>query len=137
MHTPRVAAALSSLLFIAATPAAADWTPALWADEDTLELRTTAPEADAHWFPVWLAVLDGAVYVRLGNRAAGRWERNTDRPYVGVRIAGAEFDRVRTEEAPDMAERVAREIAEKYWSDIFIRFFPHPLTLRLVPETGD
>jgi hypothetical protein len=25
-------------------------------------------------------------------------------------------------------------MAEKYWSDLFIRFIPHPLTMRLVPD---
>jgi hypothetical protein len=101
---------------------------------DTLELRTTDPGADPHWSPVWVAVLDEQVYVRLGGRAAGRIERNTTAPFVGVRIGGHEFERVRAEPAPDMADRVAKEMAEKYWSDLFIRFFPHPMTLRLVPE---
>jgi hypothetical protein len=112
--------------------AAADWTPELWVDEDTLDLRTTDPGEKPRWSPVWVAVLDDQLYVRLGGRAAGRVERNVDAPYLGMRIAGREFPRVRGEPAPEMAERVAAEIREKYWSDVFIRFFPHPLTLRLV-----
>jgi hypothetical protein len=32
-----------------------------------------------------------------------------------------------------MAEKVAAVIADKYPSDFLIRFFPHPLTLRLEP----
>jgi hypothetical protein len=61
-------------------------------------------------------------------------ERNVNKPYLGLRIAGQEFPRVRGEPAPEMAGRVAAEIKEKYWSDVFIRFFSHPLTLRLVRE---
>lgn len=122
-------------LLVAATAAgAAEWTPALWVDQNTLELRTTDPGADPHWFPVWVAVLDGDVYVRLGKRAAGRIERNTTAPYVGVRIAGQEFPRVHAVPAPEMAARVAKEMREKYWTDVFVRFFAHPMTLRLVPE---
>lgn len=123
------------LLAVASAAAhAADWTPELWADEDTLELRTTDPGADPHWSPVWVAVVDGQLYVRLGGRAAGRIERNTTAPTVGVRIAGQEFSEVVGEPAPEVADRVAHEMAEKYWSDLFIRLAPHPLTLRLVPR---
>jgi hypothetical protein len=53
---------------------------------------------------------------------------------VAVRIAGEEFDDVRVENAPEMADRVAAELAEKYWTDVLVRFFPHPLTVRLVPK---
>jgi hypothetical protein len=118
----------------AAVASAADWTPTLWIDESTLELRMTEPDGEPHWFPVWPAVVDDQLYVRLGTRATGRAERNTTAPYVGVRIAGETFERVRAEPAPDMADPVAGELAQKYWSDLLIRFFPHPLTLRLVPE---
>src|SRR6185503_8772423 len=45
------------------------WTPAAWKSQDTLELQTTVPEESEYWFPVWLVVLDGQVYVRLGTRA--------------------------------------------------------------------
>ncbi len=84
--------------------------------------------------PVWLVVIDGQVYLRLGSRAAGRIERNTTKPIIKVKVAGEQFDRVRGEPAPEMAERVAAAMGEKYTSDIFVRYFSHPLTLRLVPE---
>jgi len=122
-----------ALLAVTTASAASEWSPDLWVDEDTVELRTTDPGADPHWFPVWVAVVDDQLYVRLGSRAAGRIERNTTAPIVGVRIAGHEFPSVRAEDAADMADQVAKEIAEKYWTDLFIRFFPHPMTLRLVP----
>jgi hypothetical protein len=111
------------------------WTPADWKDEDTVELRTTAAGEEPHWFKVWVAVVDGQLYVRLGRRAVDRIDGNTAKPVVGVRIAGKEFDRVRGTAAPETAERVAEEIARKYWSDVLIRHVAHPLTLRLEPES--
>ncbi len=120
-----------------AQPAAqAAWEPAAWAAQETVELRTADPGEAPHWFPVWLVVIDGQLYVRLGSRAAGRVERSTTAPDLGVRIAGREFDRVKGVAAPEMAEQVARAMADKYWSDLFVRLFPHPLTLRLEPEPG-
>jgi hypothetical protein len=113
---------------------AAEWNPQSYANEETLDIRTTGPEEGAYWFPVWPVVIDGKVYVRLGSRAVERIKKNTTAPYIGVKVAGQEFDRIKTEEAPEMVEAVAKAIADKYWSDLFIRWFPHPLTLRLVPE---
>ena len=125
---------LSTLL---ATPsAAAEWTPHAYAGANTIELRTVAAGEGEHWFPVWVVVIDDQVYVRLGPRAAGRIEKNQAAPYVGVRILGQQFDRVRAEPAPDDAEPVAKAMAAKYWSDLIVHHFSHPLTLRLVPEPG-
>src|SRR5262245_7649774 len=86
---------------------AADWTPDKWADESTLELRTSAPDGAAHWFPVWLVVLDDQLYVRLGPRAAGRVEQNGGGPFLGVRVGGQEFERIVATPAPDARTRVA------------------------------
>jgi hypothetical protein len=113
---------------------AADWTPAAWVDRNTVDLTTVAPAEGPHTFPVWLVVIDGQVYVRLGSRAADRIEHNTTKPYIGVSIAGASFPRVRGEPAPEMADKVAAAMGQKYWSDVLIRYFNHPLTLRLMPE---
>ena len=33
-----------------------------------------------------------------------------------------------------MAEPVGKAMGEKYWSDVFVRHFSHPLTMRLTPE---
>ena len=127
--------AVATLAVLMAVPAAAaDWTPRAWADANTVELRTTNPGEAEHWFPVWLVVLDDQLYVRLGSRAAGRIEQNTSKPYVGVRIAGQQFDHVKGVPAPESAERVAKAMGEKYWSDVLVRYFNHPLTLRLVAE---
>src|SRR5947208_2729604 len=72
------------LALLAAPSAAAEWTPRAYAGANTLELRTIAPGEPAHWFSVWLVVIDDQVYVRLGPRAAGRIEKNVAAPYVGV-----------------------------------------------------
>ena len=126
---------LASVALLLATGAsAADWTPGTYARESTLELRTTAAGEGEHWFPVWLVVLDDQVYVRLGSRAAGRIERNQTAPEVGVRVGGQQFDHVRTEPAPEQANRVAAAMAAKYWFDVVVHHFDHPLTLRLRPE---
>lgn len=113
---------------------AAPWDPAAFAKEDTLKLRTIGPQEGEYWFKVWLVVIDGQVYVRLGTRAAERVEANTTAPVLGVEVAGHRFDRVRGVPAPEFADRVAKAMADKYTSDIIVRFMSHPLTLRLVPE---
>jgi hypothetical protein len=51
---------------------------------------------------------------------------------VVVEISGQRFDRVRVEDAPEMRDAVAAAMGRKYWSDVLIRFFPHPMTARLV-----
>jgi hypothetical protein len=128
---------VSLVVLLAAAPsygqAPARWDPAAWESEDTVELRTQAPGEDPHWFKVWLVVLDGQLYVRLGDRAAGRVEASETKPILGVRIAGLQFDRVVGEPVPDKADAVAAAMADKYWTDVFVRFVSHPLTLRLTP----
>src|SRR5213593_3543608 len=132
MRKPLAAAAF--IVLVAAPAGAAEWKPRTYASDNTLQLRTTAPGEGDHWFPVWLVVLDDQVYVRLGTRAAGRIERNTTTPYVGVRVAGQQFDRIKAVAAPESVERVAHAMADKYWSDVLVRHMDHPLTMRLAPE---
>jgi hypothetical protein len=114
---------------------AAQWTPSAWVDEGTIELRTTDPGADPHWFPVWFAVIDGQVYVRLGSRAAGRFDRNVTKPVLGVRIAGSTFEHVNAVLTPDRVDAVRAAMADKYWlqGDVVVRHMSHPYTLRLEP----
>ena len=129
-----VASLAAGLVLLASAPAAAGWTPRTWTSESTLELRTTAPGEGAHWFPVWLVVLDEQVFVRLGSRAADRLAQNQTAPFVGVRIGGQEFGHVRPVPVPEATGRVAAAMREKYWFDVVARRFDHPLTLRLQPE---
>ena len=131
---PGVARVLTLLAFTAASAYAGNWEPETFSREDTLRLRTNCPGEGERWFPVWLVVIDGQMYVRLGSRAAGRIACNSTAPVLGVEVAGQRFDRVRGVPAPDYAERVGTAMADKYFSDIFVRFVSHPLTLRLVPE---
>jgi hypothetical protein len=131
----RHALAIAALAAVAAAaPPAPQWNPRAWTEESTLELRTQAPGEPEHWFKVWLVVIAGDLYVRLGGPASARIESNVGRPIVRVRVAGLQFDRVRGVPAPDYADRVMAAMAEKYWSDLLMRWFSHPLTLRLVPE---
>src|SRR5215813_4111918 len=129
-------AVLTSLLLVLVASGAdvAGWMPAAWTNENTVELCTTDPGEPMHCFPVWLVVLDGQLYVRLGTRAAGRVERSTTKPFLEVGIAGERFPHVRGIPVPEEAGRVADAMAAKYWSDVVVRHVTHPLTLRLVPE---
>jgi hypothetical protein len=131
---PRVLAGCFLVLVIAAVPARAAWDPQAFGKENTLEFLTVGPDEGEHWSTVWLVVVDGQVYMRLGNRAADRMTKNTTSPIVKVRVAGQEFDRIKAEPAPDKAVPVANAMGEKYWSDVLIRHFDHPLTMRLTPE---
>lgn len=137
MHKAMIGSGLAVMLLVAALPTAAaesHWDPEAFSSESTLQLLTTGAEEGAHWSTVWLVVLDGEVYVRLGTRAAERFRSNVTTPYVKVRIAGKEFPSVRAEPVPGAEDRVAQAMADKYWSDILVRWMEHPLTLRLRPE---
>jgi hypothetical protein len=62
------------------------------------------------------------------------FRKNTTSPYVKIKVADKEFDKVRLEPAPDMTDKVAAAMADKYFLDILIRHESHPMTARLVPE---
>lgn len=130
----RLALAIAALSLTVAV-AAADWNPQAFSGENTLEFLTVENGVE-HWSTVWLVVIDGQVYLRLGTRAAARMEHNATKPVVAIRIAGQTFDRVRAEPVPDMAEAVARAMGAKYWSDVLVRYFAHPLTVRLTPAAS-
>lgn len=129
------AACLVALLVVA-TAARGTWDPQAFSKESTLEFLTVGADEGEHWSTVWLVVIDGHVYIRLGSRATGRIQKNTAKPYVKVRIAGQEFDHVMAQIMPDMVAPVAKAMGEKYWSDVLIRHFDHPLTMRLTPEAA-
>ena len=118
----------------AADTAVPGWDPNAFRTESTLEIMTTAPEEGEHWSKLWLAVIDGKLYVRLGDRSWGRIQKNTTAPYVKVKVAGKEFDKVRLDETPDMKDKVAAAMADKYFLDILIRHESHPMTARLTAE---
>ncbi len=111
------------------------WDPAQFRDASTIKIMTTEPDVGEHWSNLWVVVIDGQPYVRLGDRAYGRIQRNTTSPFVKLKVADQEFDRVKVEETPDMKEKVAAAMAEKYWMDLLIRYESHPMVARLVPES--
>lgn len=110
------------------------WDPDTFRGESTLQIMTVGPDEGEHWSRLWLAVIDGQLYVRLGDRAYGRVQKNTASPYVKLKIGDKEFDKVRVEAAPDMTDKVAAAMADKYFMDILIRHESHPMTARLVAE---
>jgi hypothetical protein len=112
------------------------WDPNSFRTESTLQVMTTAPDEGEHWSTLWLAVIDGQLYVRLGDRSWGRIQKNTTAPYLKVKIAGKEFDKVRLDETLDMKDKVAAAMADKYFMDILIRHESHPMTARLTAEAG-
>jgi len=134
-------AVLSLVLSIAlATAACADdkavsgWDPAVFREASTIKIMTTEPDVGEHWSNLWVVVIDGQPYVRLGDRAYGRIQRNTTSPFVKLKVADQEFDKVKVEEMPDMKEKVAAAMAAKYWMDVLIRHESHQMVARLVPE---
>src|ERR1700732_2005742 len=97
------------------------WDPAVFRDASTIKIMTTEPHVGEHWSNLWVVVIDGQPYVRLGDRAYGRIQKNTTSPYVKVKVADKEFDKVKLEEMPNMKDKVAAAMAEKYFMDILIR----------------
>jgi hypothetical protein len=100
-----------------------------------LEVMTVGAKEGERWSRLWPVVIDGKLYVRLGDRAFERVQKNVASPYVQVKIGGQRFDRVRIGAAPQMAEKVAATMAYKYFLDILVRHESHPMTARLVPES--
>ena len=110
------------------------WDPAVFRDASTIKIMTTEPDVGEHWSTLWVVVIDGQPYIRLGDRAYGRIQRNTTSPLVKLKVADHEFDKVKVEEVPDMKQKVAAAMADKYWMDVVIRHESHPMVARLVPE---
>jgi hypothetical protein len=134
-------AVLSLVLSIALAAWAEDkavpgWNPAVFHDASTIKIMTTEPDIGEHWSNLWVVVIDGQPYVRLGDRAYGRIQRNTTSPFVKLKVADQEFDKVKVEETPDMKEKVGAAMADKYWMDVLIRHESHPMVARLVPEAA-
>jgi hypothetical protein len=125
-----------SFAFVAAAradeKAVPGWDPATFRDASTIKIMTTEPDVGEHWSNLWVVVIDGQPYVRLGDRAYGRIQRNTTSPFVKLKVADKEFDKVKVEEMPDMKEKVAAAMADKYWMDVLVRHESHPMVARLI-----
>ena len=122
-----------SLSFVALQVHAQGWEP--FANESTLEVLTVNQNGQEYWSTFWLVVIDGKMYLRLGGRGAARIEGNMKQPFVSIKLAGQRFDNVRVIPEPEMTEQVAAAMAQKYPSDLIIRWLPHPLTVRLERES--
>src|ERR1700723_2427130 len=109
------------------------WDPTVFRDASTIKIMTTEPDAGEHWSNLWVVVIDGQPYVRLGDRSYGRIQKNSTSPYVKLKVADKEFDKVKVQEVPDMKDKVAAAMADKYWMDVIIRHESHPMVARLVP----
>jgi hypothetical protein len=120
----------------AADNAVPGWDPSTFRDQSTIQIMTTEPGVGEHWSNLWIVVIDGQPYVRLGDRSYGRVQRNTTSPYVKLKVADKEFDRVKLEEMPDMKDKVAAAMADKYFMDKLIRYESHPMVARLTAEAG-
>lgn len=109
-------------------------------NKGTVEFLTVAPDEGEHWSMVWFVVIDDAVYMRLGPRAARRIEQNPTAPRMKLRVAPEQVHTVRYEQAPEKAERIADAMYEKYWTDVLGEPFRKlglsstPVMLRLVPD---
>jgi hypothetical protein len=106
-----------------------DW--GLLGNESTLEVLTVNFQGQEHWSTFWWVVIEGKIYLRLGTRGATRIQENRTKPFVSVKVGGQRFDDVRIVPTPEAAGAVADAMAKKYSLDLFIRWLPHPLTVRL------
>src|SRR5215472_9801938 len=139
-----MAFALQSVLLSTAFAAVANadnqavpgWDPALFQTASTIKIMTTEADVGEHWFNLWVVVIDGQPYVRLGDRSYGRIQKNTTSPYVKLKVADKEFDSVKLVEMPDMKQKVGGAMADKYWLDVLIRHESHPMVARLVAESA-
>jgi hypothetical protein len=114
-----------SLGLLVAPPALAeapDWS--LLREVDRVEVVTTDEDGAARETTVWLAVLDGAGYVRTGT---SRWGDNVVRsPELELRALGSDYPmRVEFVEDDGLRERVSQAFREKYgfsdWAVSWIR----------------
>jgi len=130
-----VAAGLAASMLVLATPSvfAYWWSPSAFTEERTLKLGMRCRGERERRLSERFVVLGGMVYVRLSRREAAIVQCNGMAPLLAVEVARQRFESVRGTPAPEFAERVDKAMADKYITDILVRFFPHPLTLRLVP----
>jgi hypothetical protein len=106
-----------AMLSLTALLVAGTWNLSPVEDQGNVEFLTVVPDEGEHWSTVWFVVMDDAVYLRLGPRAAERVERNSTAPRMKLRFSAEHVYDVQYAKAPEMAERVADAMHEKYWTD--------------------
>jgi hypothetical protein len=130
----RLAAIAAWMVSASSLAFAADWNAAGFSDESTLEFRTVNADGEDHWSTVWFVVLEGDVYLNLGQRAVERLRTNTAAPLVSIRVADEEFEKVRIEAAQERQPEVARAMADKYWTGFLIPHRRPSTVMRLKSE---
>jgi hypothetical protein len=134
----RIPVALALWLAVAAGAAAAA-APPDWAAldaEDTVVVVTADADGSARETTVWLAVLDGAGYVRTGST---RWGDNAVRDgELVLRAQGASYPlRVELVEDDALRQRIADAFRAKYgWTDAMLSWMrgSRPKIMHLVPQ---
>ena len=79
--------ALSIALAVAAhtdDKAVPGWDPAVFRDASTIKIMTTEPDVGEHWSNLWVVVIDGQPFVRLGDRSYGRIQRKYRPPLCEI-----------------------------------------------------
>ena len=111
---------------------AATATPGAWKEEDTLDLRRSGPRRASTGSPSGSSSsTTGLRPARHEGRGPCREEQDGARHGHAASPASS-FDRVEARRRrPRWSTKVAAAMGEKYWSDVFIRYFDHPLTLQL------
>ena len=118
-----------------ASAAAFEWEP--FAESDVIRILTHDEDGDLRDTKVWVAVVDGAGYVRT---SASRWLENIERnPQVEVVARGQRY-LMRAERVSDarLTERVEAAFKEKYGllqRIMSLLRFREPTVLRLVPRS--
>jgi|SRR5262249_55241605 len=62
---------------------ASGWNPNAFQDESTLEMMTVGAKEGEHWSRLRLVLIDGKLYVRLGDMAFERVQKNVASPCAG------------------------------------------------------
>ncbi len=75
-------------------------------DASTREVLTVDQNAQEHWSTLWLVVMNGQLYLRLGTHGAARVEGNAKKPFVSIKSAEHRFDNVRV--IPELGVMLSR-----------------------------
>ena len=134
---PLAALALALVAAGAAAAAVPDW--GALRDVGTVVVATTDADGSARETTVWLAVVDGAGYVRTGST---RWGDNAVRSGELALVAlGARYPlRVELVEDEAVRQRVSDAFRAKYgWTDAMLSWMrgSRPKIMRLVPKPGE
>jgi hypothetical protein len=81
----------------------------------------------SHFRSVHTSTIVDAKWSRLNHETLSYFDFSAE-------VAFSRRPRLSSTETPDMKEKVATAMADKYWMDVLIRHESHPMVARLVPE---